>query len=172
MSEGWFRVHRILYCYVACHPSRKWATVYVLVRLGALGALAGLAACGHYWVAIIFASAGALDILAFNTAVVFVTGGLVDPLRSVVLTMLGYASLAIAFAPVWIALRFDRGAGARTWDQLVSGIYQSVRTITTAGPDGVCSTGEKLFASFETLVGIYFLSIILAGYLSWLGGKS
>jgi hypothetical protein len=173
MSDGWVSVERALTSYVQCHPSKDWETMYVLVRFALAAAAAGAAARDCHWFANILAMAIGVDILVFNTVVVFVTGGLIDPFRSMVLTMVGYVSLALVFAPGWIAFQFDRGAGApRAWDQLVSGVYQSVRTMTTAGPEGVVSTGEKLFASFETLVGVYFLSIILAGYVSWLGGKS
>jgi hypothetical protein len=171
MSECWFRVHQLLHCWVEHNPFQGYEEIWVALRFALLLLLALLVAYGWWPVPIIVAAlfvAG--EILIFNTAVVFVTGGLVDPLRSIVLTMMGYGSLAIAFAPVWIAFRFD--SGVRTWDQFVSGIYQSVRTLTTAGPTDPLCTGEKLFASFEALVGIYFLSIILAGYLSWLGDKS
>jgi hypothetical protein len=39
-----------------------------------------------------------------------------------------------------------------------------VRTLTTSGPDGTLSGGSaRLLAAVESLVGIYFLSIIIAG---------
>jgi hypothetical protein len=171
MSEWWLRVHRFLFCWVHCGPSSYFTPYeegYVVLRLVVLVALAWLAAWGCYRAAIIGSALLAIDILLFNTAVVFETGGLGDPLRSIVLTMIAYASLSVAFAPGWIAFRFDSGAGARTWDQLSTGIYQSVRALTTTGPEGALYPWERLFASFETLVGIYFLAIILAGYVSWL----
>jgi hypothetical protein len=127
-----------------------------------------LAVCGQFCLSIALAIPLAADILIFNTAVVFVTGRPADPLRSIVLTMIAYVSLALAFAPAWIIFRFDRGAGARPWDQLSTGVYQSVRILTTSGPEGLVSAGEKFLASLEALVGIYFLSIILAAYLFWL----
>ena len=175
MWRRWLPIRRILRCWVHCGPSSlSWFKdregVYVGLRLLILVILAGVAPlCSVcYWISMIGAGVFAIDILLFNTAVVFETGGLEDPLRSLVLTMVAYASLAVAFAPGWIAFRFDSGAGARTWDQLSTGIYQSVRALTTTGPEGALYPWERLFASFETLVGIYFLAIILAGYVSWL----
>ncbi len=46
-------------------------------------------------------------------------------------------------------------------------IYQSIRTLTTAGTDitTLCRWG-KLLASFEGIVGIYFLSVVIASYIS------
>ena len=174
MSECWLAVHRFLFCWVHRGPSSyfccPYEEVYVALRLAVLVGLAWLATWGCYKTTIIGAAVLAIDMLLFNTAVVFETGGLGDPLRSIVFTMIAYASLAVAFAPAWIVFRFGSGAGARTWDQLATGIYQSVRTLTTSGPETAFSAGEKLFASFEMLVGIYFLSIVLAGYLSWLNG--
>jgi hypothetical protein len=174
MSEFWLRVHRFLFCWVHCGPSSWWwfkgrEEVYVVLRFGVLVLLALLAVCGHswIWIAIIGAALLAIDILLFNTAVVFETGGLGDPLRSIVLTLIAYVSLAVAFVPAWIWLSFHDGSNR---ERIASGFYQSIRTLTTAGPEGVSCAGERMLASFEMVTGIYFLSIILAGYLSWLNG--
>jgi hypothetical protein len=88
--------------------------------------------------------------------------------------MVGYASLALAFAPFWLGLHdFPSLQSNIYWaaaDRSLSATWQSVRTLTTAGPEGTLCPGAKVLAAFESLVGIYFLSIIIAGYLSWLQG--
>jgi hypothetical protein len=89
--------------------------------------------------------------------------------------MIAYVSLALSFVPFWLWLHdFPSpalgvwGAGERTLDAL----WQSIRTMTTAGPEGTLCRGAKVLATVESVIGIYFLSIIVAGYVSWLqGGK-
>ena len=174
MTESWPVARGVLRCYVEHGPSscfEDWEGTYVALRLGILLLLSWLAAGGCYGIAIVFTSMIALDILVFNTAAVFVTGGFGSTFRSMTLTMIAYVSLALALAPVWIWLRFQDDTS--TWRRFGSGIYQSVRTLTTAGPDADhLGSGEKLFASFEMFAGIYFLSIIIAGYLSASGGSA
>jgi hypothetical protein len=114
-------------------------------------------------IAILVSSVLAFDILFFNTAVVFVTARPLNLLRSNVFTVFGYVSLAVAFAPLWLWLHVARGPAT---NRAVDAIYQSVRTLTTAGPEGELCVGAKLLATSESLIGIYFLSIIVAGYLS------
>ena len=98
----------------------------------------------------------------------FETGGLGGILRSVVLTMIGYVSLAIAFVPTWIVLCLTDGEGA--WPRIIAGIYQSVRTLTSAGPESdpprPLTAAAKVLASVEMLLGIYFVAVIIASYLS------
>ena len=175
MTKSWARVFGLLRSYVEHGPSsclKDREGTYVTLRLVFVSVLAGVAARGCYSIAIGLAAFAAFDILIFNTAVVFRQSPLENLFRSAVLTMLGYVSLAIAFAPAWIGFRFQEGT--RPLDRLVSGIYQSVRTLTTAGPEGgpeLC-VGEKVLASVEMFIGVYFLSIIIAGYLSRLNGGS
>jgi len=114
-------------------------------------------------IAVVVGSLLAIDILLFNTGVVFVSARPANLLRSNLFTAFGYVSLALAFSPFWLWLHCSRGSGiARIFDA----IHQSVRTLTTAGPEGPLSNGAKVLASVESLLGIYFLSIIIAGYLS------
>jgi hypothetical protein len=145
---------------------------WILLRFGLLGFCTYAAARG--WCPGIAAGASFLlgvDILLFNTAVVFVTGRPLNGLRSNVFTMASYVSLALVFSPFWLLFHDFTNATACT--RTLDAIYQSVRTLTTAGPEDALSSGGKILASVESLVGIYFLSIIIAGYLSFLrGGRS
>jgi hypothetical protein len=171
----WCRLRLCLRCYVHRGPSSWWLFVgceeiYVVARLAILAIATWMATFGRYWLyfAIVVTLLFAVDILLFNTAVVFVTRRPGNILRSVVLTMIGYLSLAIAFVPAWIAFRCCSG---RPWEQIVSALSLSAGALTTAGVEQPVSTGEKLFGIFETFVGIYFLAIIVAGYVSWMKGE-
>jgi Trk-type K+ transport system membrane component len=164
----WRRMSVCLRCLVHRNPFRGYEEIYVGLRLAILAVLPWPAALGCYWFAMVIALIFAAEILLFNTAVVFITRRPVNVLRSVVLTMLGYVSLALAFVPVWIAFRYEPG---NVWDQMVSGFYHSAGALTTTGISTAdLGPGEKLFAIFETFVGIYFLAIIIAGYVSWMKG--
>jgi hypothetical protein len=114
-------------------------------------------------IVVVVGSLLAIDILLFNTGVVFVSARPMNLLRSNIFTVFGYFSLALAFSPFWLWLHCS---GESAIARILDAIYQSVRTLTTAGPEGPLSGEAKALASFESLIGIYFLSIIIAGYLS------
>jgi len=130
------------------------------------------------WLAIGVAVLLAIDILLFNTAVVFVSALPLSLLRSNLFTMFSYGSLALAFSPLWLLVPCFPSVTASGWAtagrRSLDAFYQSVRTLTTSGTDipSICRWG-KLLASVEGLIGIYFLSIIIAGYLALpKGGRS
>ena len=104
-----------------------------------------------------------LDTLLVNTAIVFRTGRGINPLRSALLTMIAYLNVALSFAPFWILL----GSESTSTDQVMTAIYQSLRTLAMVGPDGSLPPFGKLLATVELLIGIYFLIIILSIYVSW-----
>jgi hypothetical protein len=116
----------------------------------------------------IFAALLGLDLLVVNTSIIFRS----DPrplsvLRSNVLTLSGYVSLPLVFAPSWIWFHAFQGSPLC---RSIDATWQSVRTLTTAGPDVGLAPAAKALASVETFVGIYFLGIVIAGYVSWLKG--
>jgi hypothetical protein len=179
MWRRWNWVERCFRAYVfVWNPSelfpyfREREGQWVLLRLIILGGctIATALDCGTV-LAMPLAFLLAADILLFNIAVVFVTALPLSLLRSNIFTMTGYVSLALAFSPFWLLLPCFPGtkrtgllaAGGRSLDAF----YQSARTLTTAGTDipDLCRWGKAL-ASIEGLIGIYFLSIIIAGYLS------
>jgi len=53
----------------------------------------------------------------------------------------------------------------------MTAIYQSLRALATVGPDGSLSLAGKLLATIELFVGVYFLIVILAIYVSWAQSK-
>ncbi len=118
------------------------------------------------WAAIPLAVYIGFDILVANTVIVFLTGGAVSPLRSAILTLLGYFNLAQSFAAFWILLSGDEAASVP--DRVLTGVYDSVRVLATAGPPMERLTpSQKGLAVVEMLIGIYFLVIIFAIYASW-----
>jgi hypothetical protein len=167
---GWIEGRFRWYVFVG-NPSERFRYFrqregrWVLLRFILLGVCTVVAAAfdRFIYIPIVVSSVLAIDILLFNTAVVFVTARPLNLLRSNVFTAFGYVSLALAFSPFWLWLHCSSGTViTRTLDA----IYQSIRTLTTAGPEGPLSVGAKVLASIESLIGIYFLSIIIAGYLS------
>jgi len=167
--DSWTRIEDCLKRSVECWVFRGHEGCWVFARFLIVLALAGLAARGHYYLASAVALIPALEIVAYNTAVVFVTKRIENRLRSVVLTIFAFASLAVAVSPIWIWLRFAETEPVST--RLTTGIYQSVRTLTTAGPDSSCFSQQSTaamqwIASIEMILGIYFVAVIIARYLS------
>ncbi len=118
------------------------------------------------WVAVPIALYVAFEVLVANTVIVFLTGGPISPLRSAVLTLVGYFNLAQSFATLWVLLS-NNGTDS-VLSQVVTAIYQSVRVLATAGPSVEMPTlGQKVLSIVEMLVGIYFLVIVFAIYSSW-----
>jgi len=154
----------------------------VLLRFILLGVFTAMAAVCDRLICSAVVVAGSLlaigDILLFNTGVVFVSARPLNLLRSNVFTAFGYVSLALAFSPLWLLVPCFPNVTGSGWAtagrRSLDAFYQSVRTLTTSGTDipGICRWG-KLLASVEGLIGIYFLSIIIAGYLALpKGGRS
>ena len=118
------------------------------------------------WVAVPVALYIGLEILVANTVIVFLTGGPISPLRSAVLTLVGYFNLAQSFATLWVLL--SSNMTDPVLGQVVAAVYQSVRVLATAGPSVEMPTlGQKALSIVEMLVGIYFLVVIFAIYASW-----
>jgi hypothetical protein len=130
-----------------------------------------------WWIAfapVILAALLLADVLLANTAIVFVTGlhsgrRPLNPLRSVALTFAGYVSAAIAFSVFWVpfisASASDRMPSVS--ERMVESIYRGIRVLSPDGLDAGLSTTAKLLAGLEMLVGVYFLAILLAIYVSW-----
>lgn len=149
-------------------PFRERKGLLVLCELLVLSALNAAIACSPRvaWAAIPLAVYIGFDILVANTVIVFLTGGAVSPLRSAILTLLGYFNLAQSFAAFWILLSGDEAASVP--DRVLTGVYDSVRVLATAGPPMERLTpSQKGLAVVEMLIGIYFLVIIFAIYASW-----
>jgi hypothetical protein len=106
-----------------------------------------------------------LDILVVNTSIVFVTGRAVNPLRSALFTIIGYFNLGLAFVPLWIALCSPTNSSA--WDRLTTATYESVRTLSTAGPTIELGPWGRVLAIAELVIGVYFLVMVFAIYASW-----
>ena len=149
-------------------PFRERKGLLVLCELLLLAALNAAIAWSPYvaWLAVPIAVYVGFDILVANTVIVFLTGGAVSPLRSAVLTLVGYFNLAQSFAGLWILLSCDRTDSVS--GRVLTAVYQSVRTLATAGlPIERPTPGEKILAIVEMLIGIYFLVVIFAIYASW-----
>jgi hypothetical protein len=179
----WDACERALQCYADCwNPSalcflRKREGWWVLARLILLAVATWAAGDGWQWIPMLLALGLGADVLLFNTAMVFLPDRRpVSIIRSIAFTMVGYPSLALAFSPFWLWLHdFPSSEPYRPLaaaHRALDATYQSVRTLTTAGPGdaGTLCAGAKGLVIIESFVGIYFLSIILAGYVSWLKG--
>jgi hypothetical protein len=106
-----------------------------------------------------------VDAIVANTSVVFLTQNPVNPLRSAVLTTATYFNLSQGFAVGWLPLGSADGS---SWERIVSAMHQSIRTVTTAGPDGAITTAAaRHLVIIEMAIGIYFVTIVLAVYASW-----
>lgn len=168
--EDWLRWYSLTGRPVAWRrsPFRERKGLLVLCEmlgLSGLNALIAWSPCSA-WLAVPAVVYIGLDILVANTVIVFLTGGAVSPLRSAVLTLLGYFNVAQSFAAFWILLSRDNPASVL--DRVVTGVYQSVRTLATVGPSiDALTLGQKMLAVLEMLTGVYFLVIIFAIYASW-----
>ena len=149
MRSWWDWVERCLSAYVfVWNPSeffrcfREREGLWVLLRFILLGVFTAMAAVFDHliYMAVWAASLLAIDILLFNTGVVFVSARPLNLLRSNVFTAFGYVSLALAFSPFWLWFHCSRGSAIA---RILDAIYQSVRTLTTAGPEGPLSSGER-----------------------------
>jgi hypothetical protein len=145
---------------------------FVLLRTGIFLGL-NYAALWCPVAAVVFAIYFLLDALVVNTTYVFVPSTSrpslppIHPLRSALLTIVTYLNVAMAFAVAWLWV--GHGATMSTWERIVDAVYQSLRTLATVGPESpACTWGMKLLIGAELLVGIYFVAIILAGYLTWI----
>jgi hypothetical protein len=110
------------------------------------------------------------DLLIVNTTIVFISRKPVSALRSAIFTFGGYVNLALAFAVGWVAL----GREECLPDRVLTAFYQSVRTLVTMGPDGDLVSDPtgwllRMLTVSEDLIGIYFLSVVIANYASWAG---
>jgi hypothetical protein len=169
----WYRWSERLRCYTTqctlsalpCFESREgW---FVMFRAGVFIGLLVVALLYCPAMAGVIAFYFIADALLVNTSIVFVSGSPLSPLRSVVLTIFTYLSLALGFAVGWVWLVGDDKT--RTlWDRATNAAYESLRTIATVGPEKspVWPVG-KLLVMAELLVGIYFVAIVIAIYASW-----
>jgi hypothetical protein len=149
-------------------PFRENKGLLVLCELLGLAVINVAVACTPRlaWVAVPLAIYVAVEILVANTVIVFLTGGAISPLRSAVLTLLGYFNLSQSFATGWILLSCDETDSVIS--RVVTAVYQSVRILATAGPaTEIATLGQKILATAEMLIGIYFLVVIFAIYASW-----
>lgn len=139
---------------------------WVLLRL----LLLGVALCGaaHQWYVPAMVGVSTLlgaDLLVANTSIVLRRDPRpINVLRSHVLTFIGYVSLPLVFSPYWLWLLDFPGT---PFCRSVDATWQSIRTLTTTGPDVTLTSGARVLAGAETFVGIYFLVTIIATYVSW-----
>jgi hypothetical protein len=108
-----------------------------------------------------------LDALAVNTSYVFLTGSPISPVRSVLLTMGTYLDLALCFAVPWVWIVRDNKS-CPVLERAITATYESLRTLATLGPENPPDwwAGRLLVVS-EILVGIYFVAVVVAIYVSW-----
>jgi hypothetical protein len=144
----------------------------VLVRWLLLGLAVYTAAHEWYLITIVVATFLGGDLLAANTSIILRR----DPrplntLRSHVFTFVGFVSLPLVFSPYWLWLLPCEFRG-HPMSRSVDATWQSLRTMTTTGPDVPLTSAAKVLAGIETFVGIYFLVIVIATYVSWLKEES
>jgi hypothetical protein len=111
------------------------------------------------------------DTVVVNTAIVYSTGRGIHPLRSAVL-MNAYLNVALCFGPWWLYLNWKAGSPVA---RVMTAVYQSLLTLATVGPDvgsdAPITAPGKLLVTVELLVGVYFLIVIPAIYVSWATGR-
>jgi hypothetical protein len=131
-----------------------------------LGLAVSGSAQGLHAVTVPFATLLGADLLVVNTSIILRRDPRpINVLRSLVLTFVGFVSLPLMFSPYWLWLvDFPES----TWCRSVGATWQSIRTLTTAGPEGPLTSAAQVLAGVETFVGIYFLVIVIATYVSWL----
>lgn len=164
----WLRTYSDNYSVACLFPSgcEGW---FVLTRTGVLILLIGLSLrCPDVVVSIAVAGAAAyfiLDALVVNTAYVFESRPPISPLRSALLTIVAYLDLALGFSVGWLWLGPADGS---QWNRGITAVYQSLRTLATVGPEGnQASIWGKLLAIAELFVGLYFVVIVVAIYVTW-----
>jgi hypothetical protein len=112
----------------------------------------------------------AFDILITNTSITFTSRTPVNPLRSVVFTILAFIQIVLIYAYVYGALcdmNFMKSkAGCRS---IMDAIYFSFGTIATVGYGKLIPLHPigQLFIISELLYGLFFVVIILAQVGSW-----
>jgi hypothetical protein len=178
VAWAWYRAAGWLRWYVE-HGSLAASFAYfryregrwVLARVLLLCVCTYVAALGDWLHGVIVALYLAADLLIFNTAVVFVTRQPLNVFRSILLTMAGYPTLALAFAPGWLSVGCCGSPERDLWSPVPRGIaavHRSLGALTSAGPDNPSCVWARILGITEALVGIYFVLIIVAAYLSWM----
>ena len=129
------------------------------------------ASIGWKAIIILFTVGLLADILLINTAIAFVARSPTDPLRAVILTIFAVSQVVVAFAVLYRAMTESFN---RCLDFFLS-LYFSFVTITTLGYGDVHpkpeAWGAQLLVIFELVVGLYFLTVIIAIVTTWVSGK-
>ena len=150
--------------------------IYVLLRCGLLAAAIGVSPmlrqfmAGSAFVCVV-AAIVAFDIIAAHTSGVFTSRWPAHPLRAVWLSFFVYFQLALCFAIVY-ALRPSAFSREITpWEA----VYFSVVTLATVGYGDIspCPRAYVMQAVVvaEILVGLYFLGVLLAQIVAWVGDR-
>jgi len=143
---------------------------FFLTRTVLFVCLVFLAAYYPHWPILLFAFALAaylvLDALVINTAIAFVLGSPTNVLRSILRTFITYVDIALAFALGWLWL--DPGCPSDVKARVLKAFYQSLRTISTSGPELEHSSwSTQILVIAELSIGLYFVVVILAICVSW-----
>jgi hypothetical protein len=110
-----------------------------------------------------------LDIVCYNTSVVFVSRRPARPLRSALLAFFSYLQLGVGFAAFYALFVRDFGVavGARR------ALHSSVIIMTTLGYTDLQPLPDRWGAAtlfvIQLATSLYFLVILLAGVVAWAG---
>lgn len=149
---------------------------YVLVRFGLLAAAVGVSSVLRHSIAgrallWVVSGVAAVDIIAAHTSGVFTSRWPAHPLRAVWLSFFAALQLALCFAVIYALRPADFCREITPWDA----VYFSVVTFATVGyGDIVPRPGASLVQGLvvsEILAGLYFLSVLLAQIVAWVGER-
>jgi hypothetical protein len=178
----WFRVSEWFRWYIKCGSLsasfryfRYREGQWVVARFIILCLCTYVAALGDWLHGVVAALYLGADVLLLNTAIVFVTGQPLNVLRSVVLTMVvGYPSLALAFAPLWLVVTRCDGPELGPWSPLDHGVtafHRSLGALTSGtAENAIAPVWTRTLGIIEHVVGLCYLVVIVAGYVSWMKG--
>jgi hypothetical protein len=180
--KGWLRFQVRLQSGVAAFErSVPWPSILrerrvgatLMVSIAVLVALLLWVVAQHPIIASIVAGLLFLNILAANTAIVFVTRRPRDPFRTTVLTLLSFLQLTLAFAIFYLALpptAFDPALHSP-----VQAIYFTAVTFATVGLGDIhpatAASLSQLLVTVQVLVGLYFLAVVLTTIAGFANGS-
>lgn len=114
-----------------------------------------------------------LDIVAVNTSIAFTTRSPTNPLRTAILTLLAFFSVALAFSVLFALMPY---CFKPPLNHPVNAAYFSFITITTTGYGDIKPLSKEWLPQFaiivEIIISVYFLVILLAIISNWTNNRS